>query len=244
MNLDKTEGLLLGNLKNSNLEQYHNIIFRKSPVKCLGVYLGHDRQLCDELNWNTKLSQLEKILNVWQKRNLNIFGKVTVINSICIPKIIYLCSVTSVPESIIDKIEHLVNQFLWSGKARASKKCIINPVEKGGLNVVDIRSKIQTLKMQWLIRWLKNSSWGPIAESFLEKTGCGLPMLFDLNIEKLKDFPALLKLPRFYQDVWQAYYNFKGTRLAKSMNDYDFLSQVLWGNNIFKFQNNCLFFPN
>ena len=28
------------------------------------------------------------------------------------------------------------------------------------------------------------------------------------------------------------------------MNDYDFLSKVFWGNNIFKFQNKCLSFPN
>ena len=56
LNLDKTEGLLLGNLKQTNLNHYDNITFCESLVKCLGVYLGHDKQKCEELNWTTKLS--------------------------------------------------------------------------------------------------------------------------------------------------------------------------------------------
>ena len=147
LNLDKTEGLLLGNLRHLQVQTFQNINFNELSVKCLGIHIGHNKQICDELNWNTKLTQFENTLKVWQKRKLNIFGKVTVINYICFPKLIYLCSVTSVPNKIIEKIEQLIDKFMWNGnKSRVNKTSLINPIDNGDVNLVHVRSKIQSLK--------------------------------------------------------------------------------------------------
>ena len=210
LNLDKTEGLLLGNLRHLQVQTFQNINFNELSVKCLGIHIGHNKQICDELNWNTKLTQFENTLKVWQKRKLNIFGKVTVINYICFPKLIYLCSVTSVPNKIIEKIEQLIDKFMWNGnKSRVNKTSLINPIDNGGVNLVHVRSKIQSLKALWLVRWLKDPLWKPIADSLLRKIRCCLPMLFHMNLKKLKDFPVLLEMPNFYQDVWSSYYTTK-----------------------------------
>ena len=242
LNLDKTEGLLLGNLRHLQVQTFQNINFNELSVKCLGIHIGHNKQICDELNWNTKLTQFENTLKVWQKRKLNIFGKVTVINYICFPKLIYLCSVTSVPNKIIEKIEQLIDKLC--GMVIKVVTSLINPIDNGGVNLVHVRSKIQSLKAQWLVRWLKDPLWKPIADSLLRKIRCCLPMLFHMNLKKLKDFPVLLEMPNFYQDVWSSYYTYKNIRPIAAMNDYDFLTQVIWGNQIFKFQNKCLSFHN
>ena len=49
LNLQKTEGLLLGPLKHSSIKSCNNIEFKDSPIKCLGIYIGHDKEKCEEL---------------------------------------------------------------------------------------------------------------------------------------------------------------------------------------------------
>ena len=133
---------------------------------------------------------------------------------------------------------------MWNNRDRINRKCTINTVENGGVNVIDVRSKIQSLKIPWLIRWLKSPLWEPVAEAFLKKIGCSLQMLLHMNIKSLVDFPILSNLPSFYQELWLAFYAYKSAKPVRLMSDYDFLSQVVWGNPIFKFQNKCILFEN
>lgn len=58
-------------------------------VLSIWVYLGHNYKECYEKNWTSKLEKLERILSVWKKRNLTIFGKCTVVNTIAISKLVY-----------------------------------------------------------------------------------------------------------------------------------------------------------
>ena len=68
LNIDKTECLLMGSLKN----RYRNIagINICSYTKCLGIYIGHDMDECVQKNWYHKIKELEKALHVWKKRKL------------------------------------------------------------------------------------------------------------------------------------------------------------------------------
>ena len=67
LNLDKTEGLLIGNLKNSNIEEYMGISITNRRTKVLGIYIGNTQIQCKELNWNGKLNKIQNILNLWIK---------------------------------------------------------------------------------------------------------------------------------------------------------------------------------
>ena len=133
---------------------------------------------------------------------------------------------------------------MWNNRDRINRKCTINTVENGGVNVIDVRSKIQSLKIPWLIRWSKSPLWEPVTEAFLKKIDCSLQMLLHMNIKSLVDFPILSNLPSFYQELWLAFYAYKSAKPVRLMSDYDFLSQVVWGNPIFKFQNKCIHFEN
>ena len=53
----------------------------------MGIYLGHDKIQFYDKNWLSKLEKLEKLLSVWKIRNLTIFGKSTIINTLAISKI-------------------------------------------------------------------------------------------------------------------------------------------------------------
>ena len=244
LNLQKTEGLLLGPLKHSSIKSCNNIEFKDSPIKCLGIYIGHDKKKCEELNWDSKIHKMENILKLWGKRNLTIFGKVTIVNTLCLPKVMYNCMLLVVPERVVVKIEKMISHFIWRGKNRINRNCVINSVENGGLNLVDVRLKIKSLKAGWINRWMKNPLWALIAESFLKAIGVNFNLLLRMDIKNINDLPVMKSMPPFNQDVWMSYFSCKTYKPITKMTDYDFLTSSIWGNNIFKLNNQCLFSKN
>ena len=72
LNRDETECLLTGTYINeyANESFIGGIKITKTCTKSLGIYIGHDKTVCYEKNWISKLEKLEKILSVWKKRNI------------------------------------------------------------------------------------------------------------------------------------------------------------------------------
>ena len=52
-------------------------------------------------------------------------------------------------------------------------------------------------------------------------------------------------MPSFYVDVWKSFYMCKTIRNVKCINNFDFLSSIIWGNNMFiNKTGKCIFFVN
>ena len=60
-------------------------------VKILGHYFGKNKLICDFQNFYSKLSKMDKIVNIWKQRNLTLFGKNTVIKALINSLMIYNC---------------------------------------------------------------------------------------------------------------------------------------------------------
>ena len=53
LNILKTEGILLGNLKSkADSMSTTTIKWTQNPAGCLGIYIGNDKFKCDYLNWS------------------------------------------------------------------------------------------------------------------------------------------------------------------------------------------------
>ena len=72
LNRNKTEGIWIGKLKNCK-DKYEDIKWTENVVKCLGVYFGHNKKVCQQMNVEKSLQKTENILNSWKKRKLSIF---------------------------------------------------------------------------------------------------------------------------------------------------------------------------
>ena len=108
--------------------------------------------------------------------------------------------------------------------------CLINSIENGGINLTDVRSKISSLKANWVLRWKDAPTWTPVANIFLNNINCNYEMCIKMNTIDLELFK---KLPSFYVDVWKSFYMCKTIRNVKCINNFDFLSSIIWGNNMF-----------
>ena len=80
---------MLGRLRNIDLNM-ENITFTNTFIKTLGVYFGHDHELCSRLNWEVKLNQIKEQLKRWEMRKLTFFGKLIAIKSVILPKVTYI----------------------------------------------------------------------------------------------------------------------------------------------------------
>ena len=75
-------------------------------------------------------------------RGLSVFGKVTIITSFLIPKLLYVSSIMETPPEVIKQMEKMVFKFLWKGPDKVTRLSVINTLDKGGLNLTDFESHI------------------------------------------------------------------------------------------------------
>ena len=135
-------------------------MFEWNPPKftILGVEFTTSLEDISDRNIEKKLFDMQKEINVWMKRDLTPFGKITVIKTLVISKIVHIfLALPSPSEKIFVKIEKMLFEFLWDGKPDKIKRSFAkNNIEKGGLGMIDIRLFEKSLKLTWIRRYLNS----------------------------------------------------------------------------------------
>jgi len=115
LNIDKTEGIWMGPYK-TNPSWFQGIRFTQNPVRCLGIYIGHDVEACYRENWISKINKLKNSLHIWKSRKLTIIGRILIVKTIALSKLIYSFTVLSVPDEVIRLINKCVYMSLYGIK--------------------------------------------------------------------------------------------------------------------------------
>ena len=121
INTTKTEGMWLGRWKNKSDTPF-GFRWPRDPIKALGIFFSYDEDKTNELNFAEKIRNLEKTLNSWKKRNLTLYGKINIVKTFGLSKLIYNASVLAIPEHFIKETEKLIFDFIWGGKPAKIKK--------------------------------------------------------------------------------------------------------------------------
>ena len=103
---------------------------------------------------------LKKLINIWSSRGFSVYGKVTIIKSLFIPKFAYILSLLPAPKEIVQELNRLLFKFLWKGTDKVTRLSTINEYENGGLKMIDLESMIKSLRLAWLKRIFGNNE-GP-----------------------------------------------------------------------------------
>ena len=70
-------------------------------------------QLCIPQNWITKIEQMQKLLDSWRTRNLTLQGRILIIKTLAISKLVYSSSLLPLPDGIVKSVNKLLFKFLW-----------------------------------------------------------------------------------------------------------------------------------
>ena len=234
LNIDKCEGMWLGQLKN-NSDTFEGILFNNGPIRCLGIYIDKDEDICEIKNWEQKLSDIENIISVWGNRNLSLYGKATIINNAIIPKLIHNMTVIFTPPYVINKLESMIFNFLWGKTHKICKNAVITKIENGGLNITDIESKHSALKASWVTRYInKPEKTTEVLQIYLKAIGIELNTLLKMNFRKIESFDVMSRIPKFYQQVFISYNSCKLIKPVNKMKEIEMFSQPIWGNEYLK----------
>ena len=107
-----------------------------------------------DINIAPKLIEIQRDINSWSKRDLTPFGKVVVIRTLLISKIVHIfISLPTPSKNTILNINKMLFEFLWDGKPDKIKRNIAKQkLERGGINMIDIDVFDKALKLTWIRR--------------------------------------------------------------------------------------------
>ena len=244
LNLSKTECILLGPLK-GRYKKIEGVTVNESCVKTLGIYVGHNKKMCYDNNWTKTENDIEKLFESWKKRKLTIFGKVCVINTSAISKLIYVASILEYPdENTIKLLNTKIFEFLWK-RDRIKRNTMIGSICNGGIKIVDIESKINALKASWTKKlYYCENSLKDFLNSFCVKHNVDFQYILQTNLTKVHEYGLVQNFPAFYREIFMFFNICKATSTLTNISLCNFLRQPLWCNKLITYKGKSLLFEN
>ncbi len=96
------------------IEERHTvwILVPVNSVYALGIHFSNDSTTSDRLNFEKKLEELKKTLNSWRRRKLTLLGKISIVKTLGLSKLIYNASVLTLPENFSKKVDKVTFDFI------------------------------------------------------------------------------------------------------------------------------------
>ena len=86
------------------------------PVYALGVHFTYDLEVSEKKNFFDKLGSLKKTLNMWSQRDLSIVGRINIIKTLALSKLVFICSVMNTPKEFSKEVNKITFDFDWNHK--------------------------------------------------------------------------------------------------------------------------------
>lgn len=196
--------------------------------------------MSDKCNFEEKLDKLEKTLNIWRSRDLTILGRINIVKSLALSKLIHVASVLPFPEGFTQKVNTLIYNFIWKDKPpKIKKSTIIGERKAGGLKAPDFIEVNKALKLVWIKRFFSetNATWQIIPSDVLDRYGGALLLNSQYSIKLLE----LTNLPPFYVQVLQFWQEIRNYTTAE-INVQQILKEVIWNNRRIQVNQKSIFY--
>ena len=172
------------------------------------------------------LKSIKDTLNMWKWRGLTLLGRIQIVKSFILPKVLSKAAMIAVTEDLIKETNRLIyRSFIWKGNDKIKRSALINDIEDGGLKMLDIQSMIQAQRVMLLKRFVdeeNSSSWKTILNYFLSPVGGKFILKCDFDIRKLPIY-----LPAFYKECLNAW---SSLNVSPIRTCSDVVHQVIWNN--------------
>ena len=211
VNYDKTTVYRMGSIKNTDAMLYtqKQLHWTNIGVNVLGVTIRENDEEMLKSNYDPICKKITSIFQTWNRRNLSLFGKIHIINSLVASLFIYRMMVLpSLPKTYLYQIEKEMENFLWNGhKPKINLRTLQMDRKDGGANLVNLEKKEKALKCMW----------PNLLENDIRMKRIVLHLISDILLEDIwktrltrKDADACLHtVPTFWRDVLCAWSEYK-----------------------------------
>ena len=235
LNARKTNSIWLGSRRNSQVRfmQHLDIQWNPEIFKILGILFSNDTSDCFEINYRGKLVEIRNMYKIWSKRQLTPLGRLAILKSLILSKLIYLWILLPYPpDGVINDIQSEVFNFIWNSKHdRVNRKTSVKNIVDGVIGIPDIRRYINALKVTWIRKlYTSNHKWKCI---FLES--CPIAS----QLQNLGASIESQNMNDFWKHVFFAYKELSTCINVKA--DDEFLSEPIFYNENIKIDKKVIF---
>ena len=222
LNYSKTKGIFVGKWKSRSDHPFG--ISWIDHSKIVGILTGNDVTPDDQ--FYPVLSKFRNVLNSCRGRSLSIFGKTVLCNVLALSKLWYRGAVTPVSKHYVKLFQRETFRFIWHSTAEPIRRSVLyKSTLEGGLGVIHIYSKLQSLQLKHVQSLLKDN---PAKWTYFAKYWLGL------SLRRYRpDFTSLLlphseTLPLFYQQCLSALKLFESISLEPLVDVRNYTSKQFY----------------
>lgn len=139
MNPEKNKLVWIGASEGSNIKWCEDLKFEwgNTEFNALGVNFTVNVEDIWSRNTDKKMLEIQRLLTRWKHRDLTIIGKVTVIKSLALSKLVHLLiALPDPPERFIHDLTTAFYKFIWKGGPdRVKREVLTKGLDKGGLKM-------------------------------------------------------------------------------------------------------------
>ena len=163
-------------------------------------------------------------------------GKVSIIKSLLLPKLIYVFSILPPPSEFVALIQTIIYKFLWKGPDKKTRKAAINSFDNGGLNLTDLETSIKSLRLAWISKIFNSESlpWKSYLRYLVKPFGgffffhCN----YNINDYNIKSI--------FYSEMLQWWSEFR-SKFATETTSFD---SIIWNNCKIRIDDKAIYYQN
>ena len=121
-----------------------------------------------------------------------------------IPKLIYIATILELPdENYLKKLNRTIFNFIWNTTERIKRNTVIGEISEGGIGLIDLESKLRSLKAAWVSRLLKTKHViNDFVNSFCRVLNVDITYVANTSETNIKRFDIVQKMPLFYKEVF------------------------------------------
>ena len=144
---------------------FHNqikIANKGDAIRSLGTWIGNN--INTKTPWKLIVDNVHKTLKVWGKSNPTLTGHKLIVQAIVSGHTQFLAKAQGMPPNVEDALTKLARNFIWeeNTKPEITLDYLHCPIEEGGLNLLNIAAKNDTIEIMWLQAYLNFSPTCPI----------------------------------------------------------------------------------
>ena len=95
--------------------------------------------LAEKHNLINLISSLKDCLKAWKYRGLSLGGRIQILKSLALSKIVYIGTMIDVSKQFIEQLNNLQKDFIWNGRRPEIKRStLIADCVEGGYKDIDI----------------------------------------------------------------------------------------------------------
>ena len=161
---------------------------------------------------------------MWKWRNLSILGKIQIIKTFAIPKLMFRASVIPVPNDFVKEVNSIFYTFIWNAKDKVKRCALISDIDQGGLKMLDIESMINARRVICLKKFLEDypSTWKSFLNTRILSGGGSLILHCNFDTIKLKT-----QFPKYYKECFDAW---SGLNNSTPVTFNDVMNEIIWNN--------------